>query len=297
MFLRKKNFISWFLLLPLLLFVTELAYGENAILRQEGSLKMAGGTAHIPFMQDLARDLHKKNPKLKILIAGGGSGVGVQQLGLGLIDIANTGRPLSHEEKHRHGLISYPIALDAIVLVVHPTNPLADLSRQKAQSIFSGTTLTWENIPGNKSIHTYVRDEASGTQVIFIEKILTGKKLAPYANFTNSQGAMKLAVSQDPAGIGFLSYGYLDSSVKAIHFDGVKAELKTIQKKSYPLVRELYIHTKKNPSPLVKSFIEYALSPSSAPAIASYGLVPIYASTDRVCKPPCSLPNPLPHVE
>ncbi len=252
-----------------------------SILRDESTIKMAGGTAHIPFMQALADQISQKNPKFKLLISGGGSGVGVQKLGVGLVDIANTGRPLSAEEKQRYQLVSHAVALDAIVLVVHPQNPLVNISRQDAQKIFAGDLASWEKKAQKSSFHVYVRDEASGTQEIFLEKVLGTKRLVRSANFTNSQGAMKMAISNDQSGIGFLSFGYLDESVKALSFNGVKASKQTIRQKRYPLVRELYVNTKTKPGRPVEDFIKYLCSPESAAVISKWGLVPVCGNTKK----------------
>jgi phosphate transport system substrate-binding protein len=254
-----------------------LAY-SRPLLQQSGTIKMAGGTAHISFMQEIGSKLTQLNPELKILISGGGSGVGVQKLGAGLVDLANTGRPLSIEEKKRFGLSSYPLALDAISFIVHPENPVGNLSSSDLQKIFSGEILTWEKWTKSEKhpIHIYVRDEASGTQDIFVEQILKAKKIVRGANFTNSNGAMKLAVANDRYGIGFVSFGYLDDSVKNIRLNGIQANLKNIREKRYPLIRSLYVNSLKNPSLLVKEFLDYVRGPEGAAVITKWALVPTY---------------------
>ena len=55
----------------------------------EGTLDIAGGTAHIPVMTQAAQDIMTFNPKVRITVAGGGSGVGVKQVGEGLVGIGN----------------------------------------------------------------------------------------------------------------------------------------------------------------------------------------------------------------
>lgn len=282
MLLSSKKILRVFVLLLSLFTEGEQVQAEPlSIFRDEITIRVAGGTAHIPFMQALANQISQKNPKFRLLISGGGSGVGVQKLGVGLVDIANTGRPLSAEEKKRFQLVSHAVAQDAIVLVVHPQNPLANLSRQDAQKIFAGefTKLEKDKKKSEKgSFHIYVRDEASGTQEIFLEKVLGTKRLVRSANFTNSQGAMKMAVANDPAAIGFLSFGYLDDSVKALSFAGVKATKQTIQQKSYPLVRTLYVNTKRNPGRHIEDFIKYLGTSESAEVISKWGLIPVQSS-------------------
>ncbi len=252
------------------------AHAEK-LFKHSGTIKVAGGTAHIAFMQEIANTLTQQNPEFRVLISGGGSGVGVQKLGAGLVDLANTGRPLSEEERTRYKLSSYALALDAITFVVNPQNPLTNISSTDLQKIFSGEITTWEKWTHEKqAIHLYVRDEASGTQDVFVEHVLKQKKLARSANYTNSQGAMKLAIANDRYGIGFVSFGYLDDTVKALRLNGYKATTESIRKKTYPLVRELYINAHSAQSPLIKAFLDYLKGPESAAIISKWGLVPTY---------------------
>nr|MEE4268547.1 hypothetical protein [Candidatus Krumholzibacteria bacterium] len=46
-----------------------------------GELNIAGGTAHIPVMNAAAEKIMKANPDIRITVAGGGSGLGVQKAG------------------------------------------------------------------------------------------------------------------------------------------------------------------------------------------------------------------------
>ena len=62
------------------------------------TLRIAGGTAHIPIMKIVAKQIQSVNPKLKIAIAGGGSGVGIKKVAQGLVDIGNAGRKPSVDE-------------------------------------------------------------------------------------------------------------------------------------------------------------------------------------------------------
>ena len=66
-----------------------------------GNLDIAGGTAHIPVMKEAAKRIMTANPNIRITVAGGGSGVGVQQVGEGLVAIGNTGPGIPPDEVGR----------------------------------------------------------------------------------------------------------------------------------------------------------------------------------------------------
>ena len=75
------------------LFAGTAAAGElDAFAGKKGKIDIAGGTAHIPVMKDAAKRIMQANPEIRISVAAGGSGVGVQKVGEGLVDIGNTGQ-------------------------------------------------------------------------------------------------------------------------------------------------------------------------------------------------------------
>jgi len=71
---------------------------------EKGEIKVSGGTAHIPVMKEAAKRIMTFNPDIRISIAAGGSGVGIKQVGEGLVDIGNTGRTPTNEEISKYGL-------------------------------------------------------------------------------------------------------------------------------------------------------------------------------------------------
>ena len=181
----------------------------------EGNLDIAGGTAHIPVMKDAAEQIMKANPKIRITVAGGGTGVGVQKVGEGLVSIGNTGRALSQAEIEKYGLKSFPFAIDGVAVAVHPNNPVGDLSPEKVQAIYAGKITNWKEVGGpDAAINLYTRDEASGTREVFWEKLLKKGPVADKANVVPSNGAMKVAIAKDANAIGYLGIGHVDNTGK-----------------------------------------------------------------------------------
>ena len=242
----------------------------------EGNLDIAGGTAHIPVMKDAAEQIMQANPKIRITVAGGGSGVGVQKVGEGLVSIGNTGRALSKEEVEKYGLKSFPFAIDGVAVAVHPKNPVSDLSPEKVQAIYAGTITNWKDVGGpDAAINLYTRDEASGTREVFWEKLLKKGVVAVKANVVPSNGAMKVAIAQDANAIGYLGIGHLDTTVKALKINGVEPSQENSKSGGYLVVRQLHMNTKGEPAPLVKAFIEYILSPEGAKISQKHGYIPL----------------------
>ena len=100
---------------------------------QKGTLDIAGGTAHIPVMKKAAEAIMSANPEIRITVAGGGSGVGVQKVGEGLVQIGNTGRALKDSEVAKYGLETFPFAIDGVAVAVNPANKVTALSKQQVK--------------------------------------------------------------------------------------------------------------------------------------------------------------------
>ena len=196
----------------------------------QGKIDIAGGTAHIPVMKEAAEKIMKANPKIHITVAGGGSGVGVQKVGAGLVAIGNTGRALTPGEIKKYGLMTFPFAIDGVAVAVNPKNPVSALTSKQVQEIFAGKIKNWKQVGGkNAPIHLFTRDEASGTRATFWKKLLKKGPIDAKANVVASNGAMKLALAKDPQAIGYLGIGFVDQKVKGIKLDGVAPTQKNAQ--------------------------------------------------------------------
>lgn len=242
----------------------------------EGTIDIAGGTAHIPVMEEASRRIMEAVPAIRITVAGGGSGVGIQKAGEGLVDIGNAGRPLKDGERDKYGLVSFPFAIDGVAVVVHPSNPVTSLTAEQARDLFAGRIANWKEVGGpDRPVNRYGRDEASGTREVFWKQLLDKGEVAQDTNVVTSNGAMKTAISGDEAAIGYMSIGHVDDAVSAVALDGVAASQENATNGSYTVVRKLFMNTKGEPRPLVKAFIDYIRSPEGADIVAAAGYIPL----------------------
>lgn len=274
----KKIFsVLGFVFFAMLLSTAALASGLDAFTGKSGDIAIAGGTAHIPVMEAAAKQIMTANPDIRITVAGGGSGVGIQKVGEGLVDIGNSGRKASDDEIAKYGLELFPFAVDGVATVVHAENPVASLTKEQIKKIFSGEISNWKEVGGaDAAITLYTRDEASGTRSVYWKKLLDKGDIAVSANVVPSNGAMKSAISRDPAGIGYVSIGHLDETVKAPTLDGVEVNQQSAKDGAYPVVRKLYMNTKGQPEGIVKAFVDYIMGPDAVEIIKAAGYIPLH---------------------
>ncbi len=239
-------------------------------------LRISGGTAHIPVMKEAAKRIMQFNPNIQIIIAGGGSGTGIKQVGEGLVDIGNSGRRPTAREIKKYGLKMYKWAMDGVAAITNPKNKIQALSTKQLQDIFSGKIVNWKQLGGeDRPIDVYTRDKSSGTRAVFWKKALKKSDITVKANVVVSNGAMKTAIRNDPFGIGYVSVGFIDNNVAAIALDGVKPDMNSVKNGKYKVARGLYSNTKGKAKGLAKKFIDYLMSPEGQKLVFKKGFIPV----------------------
>ncbi len=274
--MKRFSFMKSLLVVSILLVTYSPAFpgSLDQFKGEKGVVKISGGTAHIPVMKEVARQIMAVNPAIQISIAGGGSGVGIKQVGEGLVDIGNSGRKPTDEEINRYQLKLFKWAIDGVAPVVNPKNPVKKLSKSQVIDIFAGKVDNWKALGGeDRKINVYTRDAASGTREVFWKMALDKGPITDGALVVKSNGAMKSAVSQDPYGIGYVSVGHIDQTVAPVALDGVVPTIETVREGTYKIARGLYSNTKGKPTGLTKKFIDFLYTPDGKMIIEKHGFI------------------------
>jgi phosphate transport system substrate-binding protein len=182
-------------------------------------------------------------------------------------------RELKPEEKD---LSETVIARDGLAVIVHPSNPVSDLSLVQVQNIFNGNIRRWELLGGLAGTVTVVtREEGSGTRGAFQELVMKKSRIYSGAVVEDSNGTVREIVANDPNSIGFMSLGLVNDRVKALRLDGVEPTRAAIDAKRYKLVRPFLFVTSGPPGPDAGDFIVFVLSEEGQKLIAQEGLIPV----------------------
>lgn len=245
-----------------------------------GSLTASGSTTVLPIAEQAAEDFMAENTSANVTVQGGGSSVGITNVAQGVSQVGNSSRELKDDEMNL-GLVDHKIALDIIAMIVNKDVTVKSLTKDQASGIFLGKIKNWNEVGGpNQPITVLIRDEASGTREMFDEKILGKTKDNPVkpvsgALETTSNGIMRQKVASTPYSIGYISFGYMDSSVKALELDGVAPTLENALADKYELQRYLHMFTKGEPTGITKSYIDFVLSPDFQDNTVAKEFIPI----------------------
>jgi phosphate transport system substrate-binding protein len=245
------------------------------------TLKIAGSTTVLPIVQRAAEEFMKIHPDVDIRVSGGGSSVGIRQVGEGSVDIGMASRELKSSEREKYpDLVQYVIAKDGIAIIVHPSNPVSNLSLEQIRGIYNGTYKNWNELGGEDEKITVVgRDTASGTREFFWEHVMKKEKERDDMLEMNSNGAVHDKVATTPSAIGYVGLGYVDEEVKAIKiwYNGklVEPTIENVKNGEYPIARNLNLFTKGGAKGLVKDFIDFILSEEGQQIVEEEGFVPL----------------------
>jgi phosphate transport system substrate-binding protein len=116
------------------------AYEGKAL---EGKLTVGGSTSVTPIMEKLAEAYNVLQPKVVIDLQSTGSTAGVTGTLDGTYQLGMASRGLKDSEKG-NGAVGTVIAMDGIAVIVHPDNPIEDLTVEQIRQVFVGEVTTWD---------------------------------------------------------------------------------------------------------------------------------------------------------
>ena len=204
-----------------------------------------------------------------------GSGSGIKAVQEGRCDIGLSSRALKAEEEES-GLTGTVLAYDGIAMIVHPENPVSDLSLETIAKIYTGEITNWSEVGGSDAEIVLIgREAGSGTRDGF-ESITDTEDACKYRQELTSTGDVITAVSQNPGAIGYASVASVKDTVKALTVDGVVPTEETIKDGSYVVQRPFVLVTKTDTalSDAAFKFFTYITSADANEIISAAGVVP-----------------------
>jgi phosphate transport system substrate-binding protein len=227
-----------------------------------------GSTSMLPLVQKLSAAYHKTFPKIAAPKVGGGqTAIGIGDVNAGRVDIGDASRdPIPGVDPK--GLVFSKIARDGVCVITNTANPLANLSQETVQEIFTGNIRDWSKVPGagiSGPIDLFDRDGASGTQDAFQNIFLTeALKISPSATAESSEGLEVNAVGSDKSAIGFVSFAAtINGGVHTVDYGGVPCTLRNAKSGQYGGVRNFWMVTKGVPKGEAAKFIGWVTKPNN----------------------------------
>ena len=283
---------KWFILPVSVLLVTAIALtgcGGNTI-------KIIGSNTVTPLSSVWAEEFMKMHPEVNIAVSGPGSGAGIAALINRTTDICQASRKMRQTEIDQakaNGVEPYEIqvAIDALSVVVHPSNPVSEVTFAQLSAIYTGKIINWKEVGGkDAAIVVISRDTNSGTHAYFKEEVVQMDGL-PTEDTSLEYGGDVLMLPSTEEGVSqvaensnaifYPGLGYVTDEVKPLAIKqtadstAVLPSVETALDGTYPIARPLLFYTDGEPTGIFKDFIDYCLSSEGQAKVLEVGYVPL----------------------
>lgn len=254
----------------------------TAVAGDANSIVVDGSTTVGPIAKAFAEYYMGKHQGVNITVSESGSGNGAKSLINGACDVATLSRPMKNSEKkaaQEAGVlaIEHIVALDGLSIIVHPGNAVANLTLAQIRDIYTGTISNWKQLGGpDQKIVVISRDTNSGTYESFNTLVLKDAKLMGGAEYVGSGGAIRQRVMSTPAAIGYVGLAFTEG-VKIVSVNGVVPSAESVNDKTYPIARPLYMYTngRTKEGTALNDFVNLSATAEGKKIIEDTGFIPL----------------------
>lgn len=228
------------------------------------------------------------NAILNVDIQSHGSSTGFQSLSESKADLSMSSRPIKAREISQlktFGDLSSSekevvIGVDGIAVIVHPANPIAEMSIDQVRQVFSGEISNWQQLGAPaQNIKRFSRDSHSGTYDSF-KALVLGKQrnMSHQSQIVPSNSEMVEIVRATPGAIGFVSLASVEDSKVLAVSDGTKGAFTpdqlSIGTEDYPLSRRLYLYAPYQAErPWANKFSQFIKTPAGQDIVERAGFI------------------------
>ena len=286
----RKIFVSTVTLAMALMSISGCSKQEDNTGSKQRLITIKGSDTMVHLAGSWAETFMKQNPDIEVSVTGGGSGTGIAALLNGTTDICAASRKIKNNELqlalqkniHPHEIA---VAKDGIAVVVHPDNPVKELTLQQLSTIFTDKSLRWNDVGGSdEEILVLSRESSSGTYVFFQEMVLKKQDYMQDAKLMPATSAIIQSVSTDKLAIGYVGLGYALAAKDKVKIVAVKADDnstavmpsdQTVKTGQYPIARPLFLYLNGEPQGAVKKFMDFCLSAAGQAVVTDTGYVTV----------------------
>lgn len=213
--------------------------------------------------------LYARQQRTSVVVTPFSTNSGIGGVIKGEIDVAASARPPLPHRPEEQELVFWPVAWDAVVFIVHPSNPVSELSLAQVRDIFMGRLENWNEVGGRSApidlysvMGPYDGLEASMRQILFGNPGYNAKIKRLFLN----QHQIEVGIQMDPDAIGMTTLAGLNQQkVKPLRIEGVAADATTLGDGSYLLTVPLFlVYRADNPkAEEINRFAEFLRTPAA----------------------------------
>lgn len=239
------------------------------------------GITRNAFMSDLAA-AYEEETGVSISIAGGGATKGIRAITGKQADIGGACRFTLDKSREEAGVSMIPVAWDALVVVVHKSNPIDSISLQQLRNLYQGKITNWSQLGGKRQpLELLIRKgKISGVGYTLRKHLFEDQDVDFKSKHVfPSSGPLEKTVEKNPRAIAVTGIASAHKrDFKILKLEGRDPNFENIRTGDYLLYRPLYlVHSKNAPNSLASDqFIRFALGPKGREIIRENQVVPYF---------------------
>jgi phosphate transport system substrate-binding protein len=225
----------------------------------------SGSVAMQPYILALAKAYKKVKPSVDIVYTANGGNAGIKDVQAGRSQFAGSPRaPLPSDA----GTTFFKGFEDGLCTVVNSSkNKLKNTTIQQLRDIYTGKIASWAQVPGSglsSTIAPFGRESNAGTFTFWTQAVLNGQAQSGNVNTVLTDGLVANGVKNDPNGIGYIGFPYVNGKLRALKINGVPCDPAHVKSAQYVLSRFLYFVTPTPPNSDVAGFIDWSRTSAAA---------------------------------
>ena len=170
------------------------------------------------------------------------------------------------------GLWVSGLAHDPVALIVHPSNPIDDLTLVQLSDLFQGRTFDWTPFGGTGEVIPISREAEADSRQLFEARIMQNRAVTRNAVLKASAQGVIDFVANTPGAIGYVPLSHIDERVKAVKVAGVAPAPETAASGEYVLAEPLYLIAKAEPQGDLREFVTWLLGDAGQSLLSQTGL-------------------------
>lgn len=260
-----------------ILTATMLLVSTSALAQQR--INLQGPDTLILLGQKLNQLYQRQQPQVTVGVHGGNIRAALPLLLKGELDIVQS-HGMFPPEISRPDVLSVPVGVEGVVIYVHESNPLNELTVAQVRSIYTGEIVNWKQLGGpDQRILLYGGESTSGVEQHFQEVVLRGGESFGYEGKVSTKDLLEVIASH-PSAIGFASIGFAPR-VKALRIRAnaasppIEPTIANIRSLHYPVSRHIYWYLAHSPQGALKNFCTWVFSSEGQLVVEGVGFLPL----------------------
>ena len=251
MFYKYRSFIFIFFLTFFIFSAKAYAAENELIWGGERSIYYSG-------IGKAADEFHKATG-IKVTIIPGGCPLGSKGVASGKLDVGGLCCRPKEEEITKLGLKAFPLAYDALVIIVNNSNPITNLTMQQVRDIFAGKIKNWKEVGGqDRPIKLITRLHCKDREDNWKQILSTPEQFAKEKKNVAEDQEVLLAVNNDKDAFGFILLSMVNRRyAKVLNMNGITPSRESLIDQTYPWKMTDYMVTKGEPTGNKKKFIDF----------------------------------------